>query len=63
MVLPHKQTGRPMDQKRRPTHKPIYLHLTDLQQRSQKKKKKHDGEKTACSTNVAVKTGYPHVED
>jgi hypothetical protein len=28
-----------------------------------KEAKTHDGEKTAFSTNVAGKTGYPHVED
>jgi hypothetical protein len=34
MVLAQKQTGRPMDQKRRPKHKPTYLQPTDLPQRS-----------------------------
>jgi hypothetical protein len=28
-----------------------------------KETKTHDGEKTASSTNVAWKNGYPHVED
>jgi hypothetical protein len=30
---------------------------------STKKPKKQDGENTASSTDVAGKTGYPHVED
>jgi hypothetical protein len=30
---------------------------------SYKGAKTHNGEKTASSTNVAEKTGYPHVED
>jgi hypothetical protein len=36
MVFSQKQTGRPMDQNRRPRHEPINLYPTDLQQRSPK---------------------------
>jgi hypothetical protein len=34
MVLAQRQTGRPMDQNRRPRQKPTHLQSTDLQQRS-----------------------------
>jgi hypothetical protein len=47
-----------MDQIRRPRHKPMQLHCS-----STKDPKTHDGEKTAFSTNVAGKTGYPYEED
>jgi hypothetical protein len=57
MVIAQKQTGRPMGQNRRFRYKPIAnWSLT-------KEPKTHNGEKTASSTNVARKTGYPHVED
>jgi hypothetical protein len=36
MVLAQKQTGKPMNQNRRPRHKPILLHPTDLRLRSPK---------------------------
>jgi hypothetical protein len=59
MVLAEEQTGRPMDQNRRLRHKPMHLQTTDLWQRSTN----NTTEETASSTNVAGKTGYPHVED
>jgi hypothetical protein len=36
MVLAQKQTGRPVNQNRRPKHKPTHLQITNLQQRSPK---------------------------
>jgi hypothetical protein len=48
-----------MDYNRRPRHNPTHLQPTDLR----KEPKIYDGEKTVSSTNVAGKTGYPHVED
>jgi hypothetical protein len=60
MVLEQKLTGRPMDQNRRSSHKSmhpcIYSKLI-----FEKQPTTHNEEKTASSTNVAGKTGYPHI--
>jgi hypothetical protein len=48
-----------MDQNRRPRHKPTQLQLTHFDKGVQT----HNGEKTASTTDVAWKSGYPYVED